>query len=521
MVAVAIIDDGIGIGLYDTYDIVRSIEITTDLTVQNVDRCNLLNDSHGTICAAIVKKYYPKAMLTSIKVLNDKTHKCINKQLIKAIEWCIDNGIQVANLSLGTIDYRDFEMIKDTINIAYNKELIIVAACNNRDIFTSPASFSNAIGVKCSENNVLKEGEYIFNLYPLDGIEITACSEHMLLKNRNESKLTRMCNSYAAPMITAEVCKIIDKHPNITLEGIKQELYKSSINYSDNTVRVNNYKNIDWVSNAALLCMNEKECNFESPYINQIKSFKRIEDINVDEFDTLILLNNIASSCEKIRSIIYQFEKSIVVIDDWWQDESYKGKYFNNIIKFWHPLIVKHFYEVSSPPKEMDVPLIIVYDYTESKMIKVLETLTAKFRSDGYYAVGACTKSIGILYGLEYIPVSKDANIKEIKDKIEMLYEVCDCDIMILGLSINKDDNMIKKINICLNPDKAIFLVNDYIHEIQGCVEKISTNHALIITSQEDIKKDFYLGCKIFRYRDIDLLYKQILNMLLCENKKI
>lgn len=260
MVTVAIIDDGIGIGLYDTYDIARSIEITPGLIVQDVDRSKFKNASHGSICAAIVKKYYHKCILTSIKVLNNKTRKCTSKQLIKAIEWCLDNGIQVANLSLGTIDYRDFEIIKETINIACNKGLIIVAACNNRDIFTAPASLSNVIGVKCEKNSILKEGEYIFNLYPMDGIEVTACSQHQLLRNGSDSKTTSRCNSYAAPMITAEVCKIVDKHSNMTLPEIKQNLYKSSINYIDDTIQVNNYKNIDWVSNAALLCIKERKC---------------------------------------------------------------------------------------------------------------------------------------------------------------------------------------------------------------------------------------------------------------------
>lgn len=525
MVTVAIIDDGIGIGLYDTYDIAQSIEVTPNLIVQNVDKCNLFNASHGTICAAIVKKYYPKAILTSIKVLNDKNHKCVKEQLIKAIEWCVDNHIQIANLSLGTIDYKDFKMIKDAINIAHSSGLIIVAACNNKNVFTYPASCSNVIGVKCSKNNVLKEEEYIFNLYPIDGIEVTACSEHELLRKSCNAKITNRCNSYAAPMITAKVCNIISKFPNITLEEIKQNLYKSSINYIDDTIRVNNYKNIDWVNNAAFLCMNEREYIFESPCISQIKSFKRIEDINVNEFDTLILSNNAINYYEKIKSIIHQFEKkekSIIFIDNGCQDENYEVKYKNNSIKFWHPSIVRYFYKKCLPQREIDVPLIIVYDYTDSKMIKALETLTTKFRSDGYYAVGGSTKSIGALYGLEYIPFNKDEDFRAIKNKIELLYKVYDYDLMILGLSIDKEDtNIIKRINKCLNPDKTIFLVDNFLQEIRTCIEEMSTYETLIITSQDDIEKYSYLGCKIFKYKDFDLFYKQILDMLLCENDEI
>lgn len=506
MVRVAIIDDGIGIGLYDIGNIARSIEITPNLTVINLDKDNYtqFNTSHGTICAAIVKKYYTQAILTSVKVLSSKSRKGKKKQLVKAIQWCIDNEIQVANLSLGTIDYRDFELIKDVINKAYNKGLIIVAACSNKDIFTYPASCSNVIGVKSSNDGNLKEGEYIFNLYPLDGIEITACSEHMLLKNGNESKLTRMCNSYAAPMITAEVCKIIDKHPNITLEGIKQELYKSSINYSDNTLRVNNYKNIDWISNAGILNMSPYT-SFELPYRNEIKIFKEIENIHLNLFDTLVLLNNSQKDSKKIKSYLENEQKNIIVIDDECQDKNYKIDYPNDNIKFWHPSIINHFFEGSLQKKQIEVPLIIVYDYTKSNLLKIVGTLTSNFRSDGYYAIGACTKSIGALYGLEYIPLNEDENIKEIKDKIEALYKVYEYDILILGISINKEDtNIIKKIDIDLDCDKTIICADEFSDEIETILEKISINDALIITSK----------------KDIDLLYKQILNMFLCKNDR-
>ena len=507
MVRVAIIDDGIGIGLYDIGNIERSIEITPDLAVQDVDKYKIFNASHGTICAAIVKKYYPEAIFTSIKVLSDKSHKGNNGQLVNAIQWCIDNGIQVINLSIGTIDYRNFELIKNIVNRAYNKGLIIVASCSNRDVFTSPASNSNVIGVKKSNISNLKEGEYVFNLYPLDGIEIAACSEHMLLKNKNESKFTRMCNSYAAPMITAMVCKIIDKHSNITLEGIKQKLYEHAINYLDNRVRVNNYKNIDWINNPAVLNM-IKYNSYKLPYSNQINTFKEIEDIPLNLFDTLIILNNSKRNSDKIKSIISKLEseqKNIVIVDDEYQDRNYEFKYPTDDIKFWHPSIINNFFEKNSHQKEREVPLILVYDDTKSNLVKIVETLTSKFRSDGYYSIGASTKSIGALYGLEYIPINKSEDFKEIKDKIEVLYKVYNCDILILGISINKEDiSMINEVNMEINPDKIIRCLDEFADEIKAGIENISINDTLIITPQNDM----------------DLLYKKILNMLLCKNKK-
>lgn len=508
MVRVAIIDDGIGIGIYDIGNIERSIEITSDLIVQDVDKYKILNSSHGTICAAIVKKYYPGAIFTSIKVLSDKSHKGNNEQLVNAIKWCIDNGIRVINLSIGTINYKNFEFIKNIVNRAYNSGLIIVASCSNRDVFTYPASSSNVIGVKKSNISNLKEGEYVFNLYPLDGIEISACSEHMLFKNNNKSRFTRMCNSYATPMITALVCRIIDKHSNITFEEIKQKLYEYAINYSDNGVRVNNYKNIDWINNAAVLNM-IKYNSYELPCSNKINMFKEIEAIPLRLFDTLIILNDSKRNFEKIKSIISKVEseqKNIVIIDDEYQDKNYEFKYSNDDIKFWHPSIINHFFEQNLNQKEREVPLILVYDNTKSNLIKIVETLTSKFRSDGYYSIGASTKSIGALYGLEYIPLKSHEDFKEIKDKIEALYKVYNCDILILGMSINKEDiSMINEVNTEINPDTIICCLDEFSDEIKAGIEKISINDTLIITPQNDM----------------NFLYKKILNMFLYKNEKI
>jgi Subtilisin-like serine proteases len=170
-----------------------------------------LQRSHGTTCAAIIAKYYPEAVFTSIKVLNDKNQKGKIEQFVKAIEWCLNEHIKIANLSLGTTNYKDFNIIKKIVNYAYKKGLIIVAACNNKNIFTYPASLTNVIGVKSNKSEILKEGEYIFNIYPLDGIEITSSSDHILKESTGEERTTYECNSFAAPFITAKVCRIVDK----------------------------------------------------------------------------------------------------------------------------------------------------------------------------------------------------------------------------------------------------------------------------------------------------------------------
>ncbi len=99
--------------------------------------------------------------------------------------------------------------------------MIIIAAYNNKRIYTCPASFDNVIGVKCDTTGTLKRSEYIYNTYSLDGIEVIANAKHNIIDNSGMVYTTSICNSYATPVVTALVYELIEKYPDITINEIK------------------------------------------------------------------------------------------------------------------------------------------------------------------------------------------------------------------------------------------------------------------------------------------------------------
>jgi hypothetical protein len=220
---IAIIDDGVNRGLFNINDILDDIEITPELHIQQRINNDQLMLSHGTYCAAVIRKYLPFSPLYSIKIINaDGRGK--TEQLKLALEWCLEKKIKLINISLGTVIYSDFSYIKSIVDYAVSKGLIIVAACNNMDIFTSPASLPNVIGVKCDKSGKLKEGQFVYHLTLLHGIDITAFSEHILIDFRGESQTAPLSNSLAAPYITSIVYDIIRKNKDINIQGMKEEL---------------------------------------------------------------------------------------------------------------------------------------------------------------------------------------------------------------------------------------------------------------------------------------------------------
>lgn len=253
-IEIAVIDDGVNEHLYNIKELNNSIEIDEQLLVKESMTINKNTISHGTICAAIIKLYAPQSSISSIKILNSCNKRGEKNQLIKALYWCLENGIKIVNLSAGTIDFRDFNEIKRCVNEVTKKGLIIIAACNNRNIYTVPASLTSVIGVQCGMK--YENGQYKFNKYALDGIDVTASGKHYLQSQSGEYNCTNASNSYAAPLITAMVYNILANNPELALEGIRTELYKMALNFEGNNYNPYMYLNTDWINRKAFSSSN-------------------------------------------------------------------------------------------------------------------------------------------------------------------------------------------------------------------------------------------------------------------------
>lgn len=241
---IVIIDDGVNEKLYGIGPLNYNIQILPDLTVIDRKDYDGLAPSHGTLCAGIIRKYDGNAAIGSIKILNDDTQKGVKQQLIRALHWCAEHDLRLVNLSLGTIDFRDFEEIKECVNEVADKGLIIVAACNNKNVYTVPACLTNAIGVVCKK--IYTDAQYKFLPYSFDGIDIAASGRHFLSDAFGKGSYTDPSNSFAAPLITAMAYKIIKKIPGISLESIRKELYKEALNFIDDNYNPYLCMSTDW-----------------------------------------------------------------------------------------------------------------------------------------------------------------------------------------------------------------------------------------------------------------------------------
>lgn len=216
-----IIDDGVDCGYYPGID-----KLVFDLCVNQrnkvVKRKGKLGNSHGTICAAIVKKYAPKAKIGSIKVISDETGKGNPSHLVTALDWCTQNKIRLVNMSLGSTKIRDFEKIDSAVKRFQDSGGIIISALTNSMNWSIPACLDGVIGVRTDKT--LKNDEYKADEKGLYNVSFAASSRHCLENCLNEKIITQCSNSFAAPLITALAYNELSIAPEMTAAELCKKL---------------------------------------------------------------------------------------------------------------------------------------------------------------------------------------------------------------------------------------------------------------------------------------------------------
>jgi subtilisin family serine protease len=93
----------------------------------------------------------PKIDLYAIKVLNASGSGYLS-DVIEGIQWAINNGMQVINMSLGTTS--DVQSFHDAVIAAKNAGIVVVAAAGNSgSSVTFPAAYPEAIAVSATDQS--------------------------------------------------------------------------------------------------------------------------------------------------------------------------------------------------------------------------------------------------------------------------------------------------------------------------------------------------------------------------------
>lgn len=180
---------------------------------------------HGTACAGIVLSLAPEAEIVSVRVLGEDL-KGTGAAFAAGVRWSIDQGIEVANLSLGTTRREFYMLFHELADAAWFADLTLVTAANNWPTPSFPSMFPSVISVASHD----EQDPLCFYVNPRPPVDFGARGVNVRVPWKDGGWATMTGNSFAAPHVTGLVALIRGKHPDLTPLQIKALLQALAAN---------------------------------------------------------------------------------------------------------------------------------------------------------------------------------------------------------------------------------------------------------------------------------------------------
>lgn len=415
---VCVIDDGICGDEINTY---KNIQIRNGKAVDSLNVCK--NNSHGTGCAKVIAKHAEKEILiSSVSILNRRCKGNI-QSLCTAFAWCVENDVDIINLSLGSVFFKDKELLLSAVNRCAENGIVIVGATSNEGYVTYPASFTNVLGVRSFDE---KEKRGCVARYDTNlgfGLFETQGSEKICINGIE--KTTSWCNSVAAPQITAKIINVYE-------EGISPIAIRNM--FGNELLKINCF-GIDWASKAYV-----QNISGLIPEWCVCKIVDNEMETSLDIADTVITqkTDGIKKWSEAGKNIIYIGDDVIDYVDN----GRYVWSKYNRIQQI-------HYNQIAQQAIS-EVPVIFIKGVYALKYIYGLGKM---FKEKDYHAYSISHSILYELYGITYIPIEiMDADKINNFIRNELHYKLGD----ILLYDISGIDERIAALNVKLSPDIII-----------------------------------------------------------------
>lgn len=144
--------------------------------------------------------------------------------IIKGIQYAVDSGADIINMSLGTFEYS--KAFDESVQAAYKKGVLIVAASGNESQAMSnyPAGFKNVVSVAATTTSDTKA------FYSNYGATIDiAAPGSSIISTMPKGKYGKMSGtSMASPVVAGVAALILDKEPHLTNEQVAYRLKQTA-----------------------------------------------------------------------------------------------------------------------------------------------------------------------------------------------------------------------------------------------------------------------------------------------------
>ena len=180
---------------------------------------------HGNASAGIIRSLAPDCELGSVQVLGAAVQGT-GADLLAGLEWAIDAGYDVINLSLSTTHKRFIERLHELADRAYFRRSMLVCSAHNMPVDSWPWRFASVISVAGHAGRDPED----FRYNPNPPVEFLAPGEDIEVAWADGSTVTASGNSFATGHIAGNCARILAKHPGIKPFELKSLLYLTATN---------------------------------------------------------------------------------------------------------------------------------------------------------------------------------------------------------------------------------------------------------------------------------------------------
>ncbi len=226
-VRVAIVDSGVEAGHPAVGGVDRAVAVVADesgeLSVVGDDEGDV--SGHGTACAGIIRGLAPDVSLTSVRVLGAEITGA-GAVLAAGLEWAMEQGIDVVNLSLSTRKAEIAWVLRELVDRAYFARTVVVSSAHNNPVESYPWKFASVLSVGSHE----EREDRVFFVNPDPPVEFFGRGVGVEVAWLGGGFLTVTGNSFATPHLAGFCALVLGKHPGLTPYQVKTVLSMTAAN---------------------------------------------------------------------------------------------------------------------------------------------------------------------------------------------------------------------------------------------------------------------------------------------------
>lgn len=191
-------------------------------------------NGHGTTVAGIiaaatnnnlgVTSLAPEAKILPIKVSNGSTGSFTSLQLSKAIDYAVDQGAKVINLSL-TVESQP-QLVREALQRALDRGIVVVAAAGNKSgTVEFPASMPGVIGVAATD----QQGWLASFSNRGSEVAIAAPGVAVVSTGLGGGYSSGTGTSFSTPIVVAAVADMLSINPFLSADSLNRQLREHAV----------------------------------------------------------------------------------------------------------------------------------------------------------------------------------------------------------------------------------------------------------------------------------------------------